>query len=355
MELFHADSHNFKVRTKDLILFTRNLSVMLRAGLTITESLEINAEQSKGNLKIILTEISAQVVKGSSLNQTLAKYPRVFSIFYRESVSAGEASGKLEENLLHIAVELEKEAELRAKIKEAMFYPLIVLSLSVVLGIILAFVVLPKITPIFKGLKIDLPLSTRFLIWLSEQIDKHGFLILGIIFISLAFSAWLWRQKFFKPLSNWAFLHLPLIKNIVVHKNLAQFSLTLGTLIQSGLGINEALAVSSKTLSNYYFRKITRGLTKRTEQGEKLSRALKDYPEYFPKLCVSMIEVGERSGQMSEELIELSYLYEREVDSATKVIATAVEPLLLLIIGLVVGGLAISIITPIYEITGNVY
>ena len=131
--------------------------------------------------------------------------------------------------------------------------------------------------------------------------------------------------------------------------------MTLGSLIQSGLGVNEALEVSSKTLGNFHYRQTTRSLTKRTEQGESLSNALKDYPTYFPKLCVSMVEVGERSGQMAEELIELSHIYEREVDSATKTVATAVEPLLLLIIGFVVGGLAISIITPIYQITGNVY
>jgi type II secretory pathway component PulF len=254
-----------------------------------------------------------------------------------------------------VAKQLTKEKELIDKIKGAMFYPLIILVLGLVIGLALAFFVLPKITPIFTALKVDLPITTRFLIWFSGLIQNYGFILLAILVGFIIFAIWLARQKFFKPVSHFLFLHLPIISKLSRYKNLSQFCRTLGTLLRSGLSLDEALQITENTVSNYYYKKSIAEVGRRISRGGTLSENLTEYSEYFPRLTIGMIRVGEKSGSLEEEFFNLANIYETEVDNTAKTLSTAVEPILLIIIGVIVGGLALSIITPIYKITGSVY
>lgn len=335
-------------------LFAKHLAVMIKAGVNIVEALTITQQSAEGKLKKILGQVQKSVESGHSLSESFSRHPKVFNDLFIGATYAGESSGTLVQNLENIAEQMEKEKELVSKIKGAMLYPIVVLCATFALGLALAFWVLPKITPLFEGLKIDLPITTRALIWFSHFVQDHGlWLFLGIVFF-VSFMIWLLKQKFVRPVTHKLFLKVPIIKKISINANLARFCRTLGTLIKSGITINESLDITSKTVGNYYYKKSLDKVAMSIGKGTKLSENLDLYGQYFPLVVTRMIRVGEESGKLEDTLLYLADFYEAEVDIATKSLSTAIEPVLLIIIGLVVGFLALSIITPIYEITGNV-
>ncbi len=335
-------------------LLARHLAVMLKSGLTITEALNLVETSATGKLKGVLRSVLKSVRAGRSLSSSLGDYQRFFSGLFINATLAGESSGTLEENLENIAKQLEKERELISKIKGAMLYPIVVLVAAFVLAIILSFVILPKITPLFEGLKADLPVTTRVLIWFSHFIEDHGLILFILLIAVIILTVWLVRQRWVRPVTHWLFLKLPIIKKLVIHTNLARFSRTLGTLIKSGLNLDEAVNITAQTMSNYYYGKALSQSGQRISKGIKLSDNLIYFKDIFPALVVKMIKVGEGSGRLEEVLFYLADFYESEVDTSTKTLSTAIEPVLLIFIGLVVGFLALSIITPIYNITGNI-
>lgn len=337
------------------LIFARYLSILLRSGLTITEALNIIYDQASGKFKNIVKNILATVQSGNSLSTALKKYPKIFSELFISAVYAGESSGTLENNLNNVAEQLEAENELRSKIKSAMVYPVIVLILTFCMGMAMAFIVLPKITPLFEGMGMDLPLLTRILIWGSNLIQTNGAAIFWGMTLSIIFFIWISKRPFFKPISHFIILHTPIIRNVSKNNNLANFSKTLATLLKSGLTIDRAMEIVKKTNTNFYYKKCIAKMSKRIGQGSKLSENLAMYEKYFPKMAISMVGVGERSGNLEESLFYLADFYKTEVNNATKALSTAIEPILLIGIGLAVGGMAMAIIAPIYQITGGVH
>jgi len=335
-------------------VFAKHLSVMLKSGLTIAEALDITRSQARGKFKKIISVVFKSVESGNSLYSSLAKFKRVFSPLFINTVKAGEASGNLERNIQNLAEQLEKDKELVNKVKGALLYPAVIFSGAVILGLVMVFLVLPKIMPLFQGLKIDLPPTTRALIWLSGFIQLHGTAVFSTLIIAIAAIIWIVRQKFAKPVTHYFFLHTPIVNKISQNANLANFCRTLGTLLKSGLSIDEALDISRDTVSNYYYKKSLFEICQRVRRGSKLSEILSDHENLFPRLASSMIRVGEKSGNLEDSLFYLAVFYDSEVDMATKNLSTAIEPILLVIIGIAVAVLALSIITPIYKITGNI-
>lgn len=352
--LFEAEISIGRINLSQIALFAKHLSVMLKSGLVITEALDIIQDSARGKFKKIITKVLKSIKSGNSFFQSLALHPRVFSGFFINTVYAGESSGTLSENLENIAEHLKKERELISKIKGAMIYPIIVLIAAFILGIAMAFLVLPKITPLFEGLKIDLPATTRALIWFSHFIQDYGLAVFLSSIVFLAFLFWLLKQKFIKPVIHWLFLKIPIIRNMIRNANLARICRTLGTLLKSGLSIDEAMEVTRDAISNFYYRRALENICRRISKGTKLAENFMQFEELFPIMATRMIKVGEASGKLDEVLIYLSEYYEAEVDNNTKSLSAAIEPILLIVIGLVVGFLALSIITPIYDITGEV-
>jgi len=336
------------------VIFAKDLSLMLKSGLVLSEAMEIIEEQSTGKMKKVSKGLLNSIRSGQTLSSSLGRYPKVFSLFFVNIVNAGELSGNLEKNLENIAEELRKENDLISKIKGALYYPVTVMIAAFFMGLAMAFLVLPKITPLFEGLKVKLPLSTRVLIWMSHQISAYGvWLFFGII-IFIYFIYWLVRKEFSKPFTNWILIKMPVIKTIVIKTNLARFCRILGSLLKSGISIDEATDIANKALSNYYYKKALTKISRHVSQGGKLSEGLEEFADLFPRITTRMIKVGEKSGNLDETLFYLADSYEAEVDNSTKSLATLIEPILLLIIGLTVAFLALSIITPIYQITGNI-
>jgi len=334
-------------------IFAKNLSVMLKAGVTISEALQIIIDSTNGKFKKIIIGVLKSVEAGQSLADSLARYPKVFSGIFRSAILIGESSGTLSENLESISKQLEKERELRAKVINAMLYPVVVLVAAFFLGLVIAFLVLPKIVPLFLGLKVKLPLSTKVLIWLASVIENYGLFIFIILIATAAFLIWICRQKFSYPVTHWLLLRLPLVKNIIRNLSLASFCRTLGLLLQSGLNIDEAFKVTGDSLDNYYFRQSLNNIAASVNKGMTISENLANYKRLYPVMMVRMIMVGEKSGKLEDSLFYLANFYEDEVDKETKSLSASIEPVLLIIIGLVVGFLALSIITPIYSITSG--
>lgn len=342
------------VNTKAKILFADNLATMLRSGMTLTESLMVIEDQVTGKMKKIIRTIFESVSSGNSFHESLEKFSKIFSPFFINTVMVGESSGNLDNNLKNIADELKREKEFSDKVRGAMLYPLIILILSFCLGVILSFFVLPKIIPIFQGLRVDLPASTRFLIWLSGMIENYGGQVFIFLLFFVGFLVWLFRQRFFHPVSHLMFLYIPIMGDLLRKKNIAQFARILGTLLKSGLTIDKALYIAGKTLNNFYYQKSILRIADNIRDGGTLHDNLLKEKKYFPNMFISIIRVGEKSGKLEEELFNLENFYGQEVEEITKRITIIIEPVLLIVIGAVVAWLAISIITPIYKVTGKI-
>lgn len=346
--------HLGKVSLSQKANFAKHLAVMLQSGVTIVIALQIIADSAQGKLKKVAQGVYVSVKNGQSLATSLSRYPDVFPKFMISSVYAGETSGTLVENLENVADQLKKEKELADKIKGAILYPTIILIAAFVLGTAVSIFILPKIVPLFEGLQIELPFTTRTLIAFSKLMQSYGIFIVPGTVIFIIFFLWFIKREFMHPITHWIILKCPIVKVIARQSNLARFCRTLGMLLRSGLTIDEALTVTKETVGNYYYKKSLRDIQLRIGKGLTLTQNLEHYEHLFPLMVVRMVRVGEESGNLESTLIYVADFYEGEVDVATKALSTTIEPVLLLCIGFLVGFLALSIISPIYNITGGV-
>lgn len=323
------------------------------AGLAIDESIDVLRRQTKGSLGRILEHISQTVKHGDTLASGLAAFPHVFSPLFIHLVAAGEASGNLQGNLLHVVGQLEKEYELNSKIRGALMYPaIIVLAAGFIAGGIFIFV-LPNVIEMFKSLDVELPLATRVLIAVATFISEHGVLTLVLLF-AMGFGVLIIRRlSFFDSLLHGALLFIPIIGGIAKKVNLARFTRSLGTMVQSGITIDEAVDITKNTLDNVHYKRIFDELKEAIKLGNELSSVLERHPRLIPVMATHVIYVGEQAGSLGDMLLYLANFYEQEVSDVTKNLSELLEPFLLIFIGVLVGGLALAVMTPIYEVIGS--
>ncbi|MEK7665269.1 MAG: type II secretion system F family protein [Patescibacteria group bacterium] len=341
-------SHNEK------LLFAKYLSVLLHAGLAIDEALDILIQQSKGPLKTILTNLKIRVRNGDMLADGFADYPHVFTPVFINLIRAGERSGTLQDNLEHLVLQMEKDRNLKQKIRGAMAYPIIVLVGALILSVGIVVFILPNILNVFTTLKVELPITTRMLIWFANLLVNHGVLVaFGLIAL---FTSWLVarRLSFVQPLFHGILMSFPIIGSVVRNTNLARICRLMGTMLKSGMPINECIPVTVSVLKNVHYKWLFNSTLDEVSRGRTISSVLKKYPKRFPPMALRMISVGEETGTLPDMLIYLANFYEQEVDDATRNLSTMLEPVLLIVIGLMVGVLALSIVTPIYQILGTV-
>ncbi len=349
--------HSIRERSASLAtraLFAKHLAVMLKSGLTLTEALAIARDSSRGVFREVLTDVMRAVETGRPLSQAFGAYKSVFGGLFIETTYAGERSGTLSENLENIASELEREKELLAKVRGALMYPAVVLGTAFALALGVSFFVLPKIAPLFESFRVELPFATRALIGFSHFISDYGYYFFGGAIGLVMMFAWMARQKFSHPFTHLVILRAPIIGTMVRSANIARFNRTLGMLLKSGVNVDEAIEITRDAMGNYYYKLSLTRVARDVAKGSKLSESLAEEARLFPAIVTRMIKVGEESGKFEETLFYLASFYEAEVDTSTKTLATTLEPLLLVFIGLLVGGLALAIITPIYEITGGI-
>lgn len=343
------------VSSKEKAAFIRNLAIMIRSGLSLSEAFEIIVKQSKGGFKEVVKKMLDVISAGNSLSSAAEQFPKIFKNYYISAIKSGEDSGNLESNLFNLADQIDKANELKSKIRAAMVYPAVVLVLSIVIGFLLTLYVLPKITPLFTGLDMELPFLTKVLIAFSDFMKDNGFMVALVFIFFVAVFFRLIRIRPIKVVVHKLFLAIPLVSIISKSKNISQFSYTLGIMIKSGLSFDEALHISADTLDNLHYQKIIKDIRQRVSEGNSLAESMEYYHKYFPIMAIGMIRVGEKSGSLDDELIDLSQIYESDNDNAIRSLASSIEPILLIVIGSVIGLLAVAVITPIYKITGGVY
>ena len=338
------------VSLKDKIMLTRNLKVMIAAGLSLPKALKTLLQQSENTkLKKALLEIIEEVIKGENFSDSLAKYPDIFSPLFCSMVRVGEESGTLEKNLVILTNQMEREYELKTKIKGALMYPAVIIAAMIGIGVMMLIMVVPKLAETFKELGVELPLTTRIVIGLGTFLAEKWYLVI-LIFVFLIFLFQIMiKKKTVRRMIDAIALKLPVISPLIKKTNAAYTVRTLSSLIDAGVPLVRSLEIISETLDNLFFKKAIVQALEEVKKGEKLSSALKPYQNLYPLTVVQMIEVGEETGETSNVLGKLSEFYEEEITNATQNLAAVIEPLLMLIVGGAVGFFAISMVQPMYS------
>jgi type II secretory pathway component PulF len=345
-----------KISHLDRLLFTKHLATMIKAGIPLSEAITTLKEQSKSaSLKAILISVQADIENGQALAKALTNHPKAFDQFYISLIEIGEASGSLEKNLEFLAKQLSKDYTLRKKIQGAMLYPLMVFLAAIIMGGFISLAVLPKLVSFFDAFEVDLPTSTKILLFIANYMKNYGVIFfLGLIgfFILLSFVL---NSKLIKPWWHKVILKIPLFGGLISSGQLARFSRNLGTLIQSGVPIIKSLDTTAATLNNLKFKTDIENLSASLSKGKKIGETLSTKSfESFPALVSKMVSVGEKTGKLEDTLMYLAEFFEDEIDNLSKNLTTVLEPILLIAIGLTVAFVALAIISPIYELTGSI-
>lgn len=341
--------------TKEKVLFAKHLSVMLDSGIPLREALEVMKGQvSSKSLRIMLPIMIRDLSDGYTLSTSLGKFPRAFKPFSVNIIRVGESSGTLANALQYLSKQLQKSRELSGKIRGALFYPAIIFVGAVGIASYLAFYILPRLIPLFSSLKINLPLTTRLLLASSDFLVHHWLpVLLGFAgFIALLII--LYRIRPIRYQIHGFILRVPIFGKLVIAMQVSFFTRILGTLLISGVQIVEAIQVTSESTSNLVYKKALGRLAKNVERGEAITDELVKTQHLFPKITIGMIKVGDRTGKLADSLMNAAEFSEKEVDELTKNLSTLIEPITLLIVGGLVGFIALSIITPIYQLTQGV-
>jgi len=349
--------HISRVPFVERIFFVEHLRTMIHAGISLVEALGIMQKEIRNKkLHKITEQIKKEVEEGKQFSETLAKHPDVFPNTYIKMIAAGELSGKLEESMEQIEIQMKKTQELNSTIRGAMIYPSVIVTAMIGVGIFMMIVVLPKLTVLFKEFETELPFATRALIAITDVMSNPLYLTLttlGIFGIISLFVTLLKRSPRFKHTIHGINLHIPIFGKVIKHINLARFSLTLSSLLKSAIPIIDAIEITAETCTNVHYKKALHDSTEKVQTGTPLSEILAEDDALFPPIVTEMIMVGERSGEVDQLLSELADFYGKAVDKTMKNFTTIIEPVIILGLGLAVGGIAVAVIMPMYTLMQN--
>ncbi len=349
-DLLKSVSFFDNVKTHDKILFAKNLSKMLEAGLPVTRGLSIMERQSKGLFKKILVSLNESIAKGNTLSDSMKAYPKVFSTLFVSMVRAGEESGNLSSALQNVGLQMEKSYQLTKKIRGALMYPAVIFSLMIVIGVLMMVYMVPTLTATFVGLGVKLPLSTRIIIAISDFLKTYFiFVILGTVILGFLSVAG-FRTKKGQRMVDAVLLHMPVIKDIVRNINSARTARTMSSLLSSGVDIVLAVGVTKDIVQNSYYKEVLDKVQDTIQKGGQISSVFSENQKLYPMFVSEMVSVGEETGKIGEMLMSVAVFYEDEVDQKTKDMSSIIEPVLMIIIGVAVGGFAISMLAPTYSL-----
>lgn len=341
-----------RVKEDELVMMTRNLGSMITAGLTVSRALSVIERQSSNpRLKGVIKQVTKRINEGDSFNETLKDYPEVFNDLYVAMVKAGEESGKLAEALQILAVQMQRASNLKKKIKGAMIYPAIVITIMVIIGILMMIFVMPQITSVFKGMGKELPATTQFLITTSDFMAANSIMVFVGLIAGVSALVYFTKTWIGKRIISWTVVRLPVIGTIAKEANSARTARTMSSLLGSGVDMLRSIEITEEVMQNLYYKEILREAAVRVEKGTALSETFVEHNKLYPILVGEMIMVGEETGQIAGMLSELANFYETEVERKTKDLSTIIEPLLMVVIGGSVGFFALALIAPIYSIS----
>lgn len=342
-----------RVTPNDVATFTRQLSTMVNAGLPITESLLILRSQSNASMQKIVAQILADVEAGESLSKSISRHDKIFSKTYIALVKSGEVGGVMDQVLLRLADNLEKQSEFRGKVKGALIYPAIIIIGMFVVGLVLMIFVIPRLTSLYAEFNAELPLPTRILMGVSGFFVKFWPVSLGILAVgSYVFKVYretaAGRRK-----TDELYFKLPIIGELQKQVVLTELTRTLALMVGAGVSILDALNITSEVVSSSIVSDALKDCAKLVEKGFPVAFAFGKHPEAFPFILSQMVAVGEETGKMDEVLTKISHIFEVESDQKVKALTSAIEPIVMVILGLGVGFLVIAVILPIYNLTSQ--
>lgn len=342
------------ISTRDIVIFTRQFATMINSGLPLVQSLDILAQQTENDhLKKVIRSVLYDVESGNTLADSMKKHPKVFSNLYTNMVAAGEAGGILDTILLRLATFLEKNDALARKIKGAMIYPGVILTVAVGAVLILLYFVIPTFQQMFASAGIPLPLPTRIVIGLSELLQAYWWALGGGVVVGLFLLRSFYKTSAGELAIDRALLGIPILGDLQRKAAVARFTRTLGTLVSSGVSILEGLEITAKTAGNRVIHDAVMGSRASIAGGDTIAGPLKE-SGVFPPMVVQMINVGEQTGGLDEMLSKIADFYDEEVDAAVDALLSAMEPVMIVFLGTIVGGMIVAMYLPIFDMINAV-
>lgn len=344
-----------RVSLREKIVFAQNLGAMITAGLPLSRALAVFERQvSNPRFKEIIQATQRSVDRGESLSEALGKYPKIFTRVFVSMVKAGEESGKLPDALHTVSTQLEKTYSLRKKIRGALMYPSIIIITMIGIGIFMAIYVVPTLTSSFSSLNASLPASTQLVLVISNFLVAHTILFFVSLILLIVGGMYCIRSASGKRLIDRLVLRMPLFSKLAKESNAATLCRTLASLISSGVDMVEALGITAQVMNNSLYRDSLLHAQLAVQKGLPLSGIFREDAALYPPLVSAMGEVGEETGRLAEMLTSTAVFYEEEVDTAARNLGTIIEPILMVVIGIVVGFFALAMIQPLYSITEHI-
>ncbi len=344
-----------RVRTVEKINFARNLGSMLEAGLALSRALSVLEKQSHNNtFKKILGNITAEISRGMTFSDSLAKYPRVFPQVFISMAHAGEQSGTLADSLKIVAEQMDNSYALERRVRGALIYPTIIVFIMIVIAILMLIFVIPTLMKTFTEMNVTLPLSTRIILGISTAMEHYGILILIGLIMLVGALYWWSKQKIGKRFNHLLMLKTPVVGTLVREVNAARTARTLASLLSAGVPVIESVEITGEVVQNVHFRAVLLKAKEAIKKGDLMSKVFNDNSDLYPVFLAEMMSVGEETGKISEMLTGVARYYEEDVNQKTKDMSTVIEPILMVIIAAAVGFFAVSMISPIYSLVNAV-
>lgn len=340
-----------KVKPKELMLFTRQLSTLLSAKVALSDSLKtLHKQISTPALKDVIFDVYTDVDGGLYFSQALSKHPKVFSDFYVNMVRSAEVSGRLEETLLFMADYLEKEMRLSSRVKSAMIYPVFVIGIFIAVMILILTVVMPQMRSIFSEVNVQLPFLTRILMGLGAFMSSWGWILLIVLVVAVVFAVRYFRSDEGKPVWDELTVGMPLFGTLIKKTAITRFATSTSVLLKGGISVTDSLEISARVVSNQVYRRVLNETAEEIRRGGTISASLSRYPEYFPPLVTQMVAIGETSGQLDTLLDKVSSFYNEEVQNSINNLVEMVQPAIIVVLGLFIGLFVGAVLLPIYNL-----
>ncbi len=339
------------VKMQDKINFAKNLGSMIKAGLSMSKALSVMEKQAKNKeLKKIFVSLQQDINQGKTLHEAMSSFKNVFSSLFISMVSAGEQSGTLSEALRVLGVQMENTYALERRIRGAMMYPAIILLAMVLIAILMLTYIVPTLMKTFTELKLDLPVSTKFVLWISSTLRDHGLFVLLLVIIIVGLTIVWSKRASGKKIIHYVILKLPIIGNIVKEVNTARTARTLSSLLNSGIDMVESVRITTNVMQNVHYKAILVKAEEAITKGDPISKVFTENEKFYPLFLGEMMSVGEETGKIGEMLINVAVFYEEDVEQKTKDMSTVIEPFLMVVIGAAVGFFAVAMISPMYSL-----
>ena len=344
-------SRGRKITQKDLALFTRQLSTMLKAGVPLMQSFDIVGRgHANPSMARLMNDIRMDIETGTSLNQAFRKYPLYFDALFCNLVAAGEQAGILETLLDRLAMYQEKTIALKGKIKKALFYPVSIILVAILVTAIIMIFVVPSFKNVFTSFGADLPAPTLIVIAMSDFFVKYWYIVFGLLFGGIYFLIQAWkRSPKVQAFVDRSLLKLPVLGEMLQKASIARWSRTLATTFAAGVPLVEALDSVGPAAGNYVYKEATKSVQTEVNVGTSLAQAMQN-TGVFPNMAVQMTQIGEESGSLDSMLSKVADYYEREVDETVDALASLIEPVIMVLLGVIIGGIVVAIYLPIFKL-----